>query len=257
MMTKPPERRPPLYLLTGLIIGLIFGLVLIIVFPANRVNLSPANLASDYKTQYRLIAALAYASSGNIGRAQARLSLLQDGDPVRALAAQAQLALADNSTQREARALASLAADLQTLNDSAQSTSAAVNTPNPDEQGALATPFQTTAENAVYHLKSQELLCESSETPPLVKMFVFDAKGNAQAGVRISMASADGSEDFFTGAHPEFGPGYAEYELTPNVTYSLSIQGTQLVGGLKAAACETEAGDPAWGSWLLIFNAAE
>ncbi len=257
MMTKPPERRPPLYLLTGLGIGLIAGLVLIIVFPANRVNLSPANLAEDYKTQYRLMVALAYASSGNIGRAQARLSLLKDSNPVRALASQAQLALADNSTQREARALASLAADLQVLYASAQSTSAAVNTPNPQEQGALATPFQTTAENAVYHLKSQELLCESNETPPLVKIFVFDAKGNAQAGVRISMASEAGSEDFFTGARPEFGPGYAEYELIPNTTYALSIQGTQLVGGLKAAACETDAGDPAWGSWLLQFEAGK
>jgi hypothetical protein len=29
------------------------------------------------------------------------------------------------------------------------------------------------------------------------------------------------------------------------------------MGGLKAAACETDAGDPAWGSWLLMFNAEE
>jgi cytoskeletal protein RodZ len=257
MMTKPPERRPPFYLLTGLIIGLILGIVLVILFPAAHVDLSPTNLADEYKAEYRLMVALAYASSGNIGRAQARLAILADGDPVRALASQAQLALADSNSQREARALASLAADIQILIDSAQSTSAAVNTPNPDQQGAVATPFQTTAENAVYHLTSQELLCESADSPPLVKIFVFDDKDNAQAGVRITMTYTGGSDEFFTGAKPEFGPGYADYELTPGPQYTLSIQGTQLMGGLQAAACETEEGEPAWGSWLLLFNAEE
>lgn len=257
MMTKAPERRPPFYLLTGLMIGLILGVVLIILFPASRIDLAPANLADEYKAEYRLMVALSYASSGNIVRAQARLALLGDGDPVRALASQAQLALVDSSSQREARALASLAADIQILFDSAQSTSAAVNTPNPDQQGAAATPFQTTAENAVYHLTSQELLCENADSPPLVKIFVFDDQDNAQAGVRLSMTSAEGTDEFFTGAKPEFGPGYADYEMTPNNQYVLSIQGTQLIGGLQAAACETEAGDPAWGSWLLLFKAEE
>lgn len=257
MMTKGPQRRPPFYLLTGLIIGLVLGLILIILFPASRVDLAPANLADEYKVEYRLMVALSYATSGNIVRAQARLALLGDGDPVRALASQAQLALVDSSSQREARALASLAADIQILFDSAQSTSAAVNTPNPDQQGAVATPFQTTAENAVYRLSSQELLCESADSPPLIKIFVFDGNDNAQAGVRLSVNSVDGNEEFFTGARPEFGPGYADYEMTPGNQYTLSIQGTQLIGGLQAAACETDEGEPAWGSWLLLFKAEE
>lgn len=255
MMTKSPQRRPPFYLLTGLIIGLVLGTLLVILFPASRVDLAPANLADEYKAEYRLMVALSYATSGNIVRAQARLALLNDGDPVRALASQAQLALIDNSSQREARALASLAADIQILFDSAQSTSAAVNTPNPDQQGAVATPFQTTVENAIYRLSSQELLCESADSPPLIKIFVFDENDNAQAGVRLSVTSADGTDEFFTGARPEFGPGYADYEMTPGNQYTLSIQGTQLIGGLQAAACETEEGEPAWGSWLLLFKA--
>jgi len=257
MMTKGPERRPPFYLLTGFFIGVILGLVVIILFPASRVDLAPANLADEYKAEYRLMVALAYASSGNIVRAQARLALLNDGDPMRALASQAQLALVNSSSQREARALASLAADIQILFDSAQSTSAAVYTPNPDQQGVMATPFQTTAENAVYRLTNQELLCESADSPPLVKIFVFNNKDNAQAGVRISMTSTDGTDEFFTGAKPEFGPGYADYEMTPGRQYALSIQGAQLMGGLQPAACETEEGDPAWGSWLVLFKAEE
>ena len=254
-MTKPPERKPPFYLLTGLLIGLMFGLVINIASPAKRSNLTPATLSDEYKDQYRLMTALAYASSSNIGRAKARLAWLGDNDPVRALASQAQLSLADSKSQRQARALASLAEDLQSFLDSAQSTSVAVNTPDPSQQGAQATPFAETAENASYIMKSQELLCKSSDTPPLVKLFVFDAKDNAQAGVKLTIASSQGTEEFYTGAHPEQGPGYAEYELSPGVQYTLSVQGTALVGGLQAAACETDAGDSAWGSWLFIFNA--
>jgi hypothetical protein len=255
MMTKQPENRPPLFLLTGLIFGLIVGFVIAwILLPPRVDTIGPADLEEEYKTEYRLMVALAYASSGDLGRAQARIALVGDNDPVRALASQAQIALTDSSTQREARALASLATDLQGFVVSAQSTSVAVNTPNPQEQGEVATPFLT-GEDATYELQNQQLICESSSTPPLLKIFIFDERGQAQAGVRLSVSYEDSEDEFFTGAWPEFGPGYAEYELTPQVVYNLSILGNQAMGGLKAAACETEEGEPAWGSWLLLFNA--
>lgn len=257
MMAKEAPQRPPLFLVTGLVLGLIAGFVLAwILWPPKVTTIGPANLNEDYKAEYRLMVALAYASSGDLGRAQARIALAGDNDPARTLASQAQIALAGNSTQREARALASLATDLQTFALSAQSTSGAVNTPNPEDAGAIATPFQTDSD-ATYELSSQELLCESSETPPMLKMFVFDERNQPQAGVKLTMSYEGGEDEFFSGARPEFGPGYAEYEMTPGTVYTLSIQGTQVMGGLKAAACETENGDPAWGSWLLLFNAPE
>jgi len=52
-------------------------------------------------------------------------------------------------------------------------------------------------------------------------------------------------------------PGYAEFILTPRLVYSLSINGVEAMGGIQAAACETDAGEPAWGTWLLLFNEAE
>ena len=84
--------------------------------------------------------ALAYAATGDLGRAQARLALLQDGDAVRLLTSQAQFALGNSATQREARALAGLAADLGDLIASQQATVESVNTPNADNQTA-STPF--------------------------------------------------------------------------------------------------------------------
>lgn len=255
-MTKTPAKRPPLYLLTGLVLGLLFGCIIsFVIAPLQVSSVGPSHLADDAKDQYRLMIALAYASSGDIQRAQARLAHLGDADPARALNAQAQVALGNQTTQREARALASLANDLDTFQASAQSTSIAVNTPNPQDAGAAPTPF-VADEGGVYTLTSRELLCESSEAPPLVKLFIFDASGQAQAGVRLAMQNGDSSSEFFTGARPEFGPGYAEYEMTPGETYILSIAGTETLAGLQPAACITEAGDPAWGAWLLLYNRA-
>ncbi len=257
MAKEQSKRRPPLYLVTGLVLGLLFGCMLsFIAFPLQVASVGPSHLADDHQDQYRLMIALAYASSGDISRAQARLDQLGDPDPARALSAQAQLALGNSATQREARALASLARDLETFQASAQSTSVAINTPNPDEAGAAPTPF-VADESGVYTLSSRELLCESSEAPPLVKIFIFDENGQAQAGVRLAMSDGSDSSEFFTGARPEFGPGYAEYEMTPGETYILSITGTETLAGLQPAACITEAGDPAWGAWLLLFNRAK
>lgn len=257
MMTKEPQKRPPLYLITGIVLGTLFGcMISFLIAPVTVNSVGPDSLAEEYKEQYRLLAALAYASSGDLPRAQARLALLNDNDPVRALSSQAQIALADSARQREARALASLAKDLETFQASAQSTSIAMNTPNPDEVGAVVTPILA-EEGGVYRLENRELLCESTQAPPLVKVFVFDADGQAQAGVRLAMTDTEGSQEFFTGARPEFGPGYAEYEMTPGSTYILSIAGIETLTGLQPAACMTEAGEPAWGAWLLLFNREE
>ena len=257
-MIKNPQQRPPLYLVTGLITGLVVGLILVwIVWPPRVMDVSPASLEESYKGQYRLMAAFAFASSGDLGRAQARIALLQDGDPVRALTAQAQVLLANNATQREARALAALATAMQDFATTQSATAEAINTPNPEDQDQVSTPFESGAESATYELDSQELVCDSVETPPYLQVFVFDANANPQAGVQLSLESVDGVVELSTGLHPEMSPGYAEFILTPREVYSLSINGSEIVGGIQAAACQTETGEPAWGTWLLLFNEVE
>ncbi|MGH2583096.1 MAG: hypothetical protein ACRDFQ_09415 [Anaerolineales bacterium] len=255
MINQQP--RPPLYLITGFMLGAILGLVLILVFPVRLRDVSPGSLAPEYKDQYRLQTALAFAASGDVGRALARIELLGEADPVRSLVSQAQIALADNNTQREARALAGLAAALDAVLANRSATAFAVNTPNPEQQGDLATPFETGGEGASYVLRDQKLLCENAQQPPFLQLFIFNAQQNAQAGIQLTIGSADGSDQFATGMKPEMGPGYAEYELTPGEVYILSINGVEAIGGLQAAACETAAGDPAWGTWLLLFDAAQ
>ena len=82
-----------LYLLTGLLIGLGLGLLYAwVISPVKYVDTSPASLRADFKDGYRAAIASAYLASGNVERAQSRLALLGDPNPVQALVNQAQQA---------------------------------------------------------------------------------------------------------------------------------------------------------------------
>ena len=112
---RPPaeEKRGDWYLLTGLILGLILGLIYAwVINPAVYQDTAPASLADPFKDRYRSMIAQAYESTANLERAVSRLALLEDPDPVYALGAQAQQALAEGQSA-EAHALALLASALQ------------------------------------------------------------------------------------------------------------------------------------------------
>lgn len=109
---EPLENRSAWYLLTGLVIGLALGLIYTwLINPVVYVNTEPASLEAPYKEFYRLTIAQVYSATGNFDRAYKRLALLEDKDPVLALGAQAQSALADGDIE-DARALALLASAL-------------------------------------------------------------------------------------------------------------------------------------------------
>jgi len=109
----PEQKRGAWYLLTGLVLGLIFGLIYAwLVNPVVYQNTHPASLKDSFKNSYRSTIAQAYAETANLDRAISRLVLLEDPDPVYALGAQAQQALAEGQPE-EARALALLASALQ------------------------------------------------------------------------------------------------------------------------------------------------
>jgi hypothetical protein len=109
----PPDKRSPLYLLTGLIIGLLLGLIYAwVINPVIYENSAPASLDEGDKDIYRKTIAQVYAVTGNLERAASRLALLEDPDPILALGSQAQLALAAGNDS-DARALALLASVLQ------------------------------------------------------------------------------------------------------------------------------------------------
>ena len=107
------EERGPWYLLTGLVIGIVLGLLYAwIISPIEYVDTTPNTLRTDYQDHYRLTIALAFQSTGDLARAQARLDLLGDDDSALALAEHAQRHLGEGGTADEAQALANLAAIL-------------------------------------------------------------------------------------------------------------------------------------------------
>ena len=108
-----PEERGSWYLLTGLIIGVALGLFYAwVLHPTQFIDTSPASLKAEYKERYRVLIASAYQANGDLVRAKARLQLLGDADMYTALAEQAQQALADGSSPKEARALGMLSVAL-------------------------------------------------------------------------------------------------------------------------------------------------
>ena len=108
-----PQKRSPLFLLSGLVIGLLLGLVYAwFINPVIYENTVPASLGATDKDVYRGTIDQVYAITGDLERAVLRLALLEDPEPVFELASQAQRALAAGN-DTEARALALMASVLQ------------------------------------------------------------------------------------------------------------------------------------------------
>jgi hypothetical protein len=83
-----------------------------VLFPHRATDAQPGALRADFKDQYRSVVAASYAATGNLPRAQARLSLLGDANPIDSLNAQAQRMLASAQTFERADQVAALASAL-------------------------------------------------------------------------------------------------------------------------------------------------
>ena len=110
---EEPPKRSPWYLLTGVVLGLILGLVYAwLINPVIYESSTPGTLGEADKDFYRVMIAQVYETTGDLERASLRIALLEDPDPVYAMGAQAQRALAAGR-EGEAHALALLASALQ------------------------------------------------------------------------------------------------------------------------------------------------
>src|SRR5215217_2074917 len=114
-MERHSMRRVRWDILFALLIGLGLGLAYAwVLSPHPMTDAQPRALRADFKDQYRALIAAAYAATGNLPRAQARLAILGDANPVDALNAQAQRMLASAQTFERADYLAALASALET-----------------------------------------------------------------------------------------------------------------------------------------------
>jgi hypothetical protein len=283
------ERRRPYYLITGLVLGLLLGMLYARVLnPPVLVNLTPGRLNPADQDQYRLMIALAYQTDGDLGRASARLDLLGN-NPLADLASQAQRMLASGGSMDEARVLALLAqalaqpfAPLPTIEPSPTITpsstpelptltpsptldlAAVVHSPTPSRtppQGASPTgaatytprPSNTPQPTAGAPFLPQEsrAVCDVPGAAGYLVVEVQDAAGTPVAGVRIVVSWPGGQDEFYTGLHPQIDPGYADFNMTEGVIYSVRAgEGGQAAEEISTGGC----GMGVNGGWSVLFQ---
>lgn len=72
-------RQAPLYLLTGLLLGLGLGLLIgYRILPVQFFDIAPSSLQQDYKPDYLAMVGLAYNADRDIGRAESRIRQMID-----------------------------------------------------------------------------------------------------------------------------------------------------------------------------------
>jgi hypothetical protein len=271
------ENRNNWFLLTGIVIGLVLGVLYsLVINPVTYVDAGPDSLSQANQDHYRLMVALAYRANGDLGRAQARLRLFDDDNPAYTLGAQAQRSLANGGDADMARALAQLAADFN--NPLPVAVVAATSTPGvtltPPEVQMLeetptpevtATPLITFTPRATlrslptlaapFDLRQREIVCGPANPEGLLQIEAVDGNGDPLAGVQIQITWSDGEDLFYTGLYPRISPGYADFQMEPEIVYSLRVgEAGETVTGLYASPCEDGEGDAYWGGWLLRFG---
>ena len=278
------ERRFPWDILLALILGIALGLTYSwMLSPVQVIDSAPEDLRADFKDQYRAAIAASYASNGDLTRAQSRLALLKDADVYQALSAQAQQLLAAGQT-RESQQVAQLASALQGLapvatpspmvvaqNTSTQNppsslpgTQTIADTPAPLETEtplpfytATARPTQTLVPTPgkPFELGSQENTCDESLGEGLLQVIVQLTSRRQLPGIELILSWSSGEEHFFTGLKPELGNGYADFAMSPGVTYTLrAAEGGAIVPGLTSPTCQASNGGTFFGGVRVVLQ---
>ncbi len=259
------NRGRAILIVFGLILGLAAGLVYSwVLSPVEYTDTAPASLRQDFKEDYLSLIASAYAASGDLDRARARLALLGVIASPEEISRLAQSRLADGRPESEARALAQLAAVL------GDRPSPLLGTPSPTTiQSALPSPTGTIPPSptfrpsptpsptpgAPFSLIEQEVLCDPDLPEPVIQVLVQDAAGDGVPGVQILVIWDEGQDRFYTGLKPELGAGFADFTMQPGTTYSLQlIDGESPVTGITSEGCTSPSGEGYDGSWLLVFE---
>lgn len=281
-----------LALTAGFGLGLTYAWV---IAPIQYVDAEPRILRDDFKDHFRSAIAAAYAANMDLERARVRLDLLGDPDPSQALVAQAQRMLAAGESPEAVQDVARLASALEgevAANQPSPTTETIItDTSIPDDLAetpvqpeititAISTTPEPTIEieatntslpqlsatprptrtptatlGAPYQLIGEETVCEPDLAEGLLQIVVYDIRRNQIPGAEIVVTWSNGEEHIFTGLKPELGHGYADFLMTPDVTYSVRMSdGGTPASELSVPTCENENGDSYLGGLRLTFQ---
>ncbi|RPJ26756.1 MAG: hypothetical protein EHM33_10470 [Chloroflexi bacterium] len=108
---------------------------------------------------------------------------------------------------------------------------------------------------APFALTGQESLCDSNLPDGLLQVLVLNSNRRQLAGVEVVVTWDGGKEQFFTGLKTELGNGYADYIMTPEVTYAIQLaRGSDVALGIVAPTCQTSSGETFFGGIKLTFQ---
>ncbi len=286
---REERHRPPFYLLTGIILGLIIGFAFsFYLFPIEYSNVPPETLQSVDKDQYRLMIAYAYHANQDIGRAKARLGLLREDNLEEILLNQAQrserrndaqilLSLYDvllKSSTIEASnpqiptqtkiptlpgtvVITTTPSTSESITATIQTVKTATSKPTQPAVTKTVFPTQTIVAGATipFRLVEQKTVCDPNSNEPSIQIEVLDKENKPIANIRILINWEGGQDIFFTGYFPEISVGYADFLMEPNISYSVQVgEIGEIVNQIITPECENDSGEKYWGNISLLFG---
>lgn len=264
------------WILIGLVIGLAGSLYYAwIVSPVVYTDAVPARFSDEFKREYIVLVSQSYALTGNWEQAEQRLQALNDPEPAELVAALLDEAIRSGEPNRVIRNLAVVAQQLGVENTAVSrfgpDTGATVTptptpTPVPPEATITATatprptntPFPTSTATSRpsptaqpnYRLLDQQRVC-TDEDALRIEVVTLDAFLNPLPGVQVQVEWQGGQDRFFTGFKPDIGPGYGDFTMSPEVSYTVFLaDGSTEVSGLRIEPCDTGFD----GGWQLTFQ---
>ena len=280
-MSDEQQSFPWIPLLAGLVIGLIGGVYYAwYLNPVNLTNISPQQLTAADQQAYVMLVSEAYLQEADLERARGRLSSTGAHDLAGLVVSQANAAYLGGAAPEEVRGLTVLAEALggdplaaaifsgTTAPTSSAGTPTATfegipsPTPSPDIPTPTLLPVRPTVTptpvlipaDTTLKLIAKEPICQDDYPAGRIEIYVNNIEGNGIPAVEILIEWAEQQATFFTGLKPEIDPGYADFQMAPNQTYTVTLVGlAEPVVGIDSHACETSSGTAQTPTYQLIY----
>lgn len=240
-----------LFLALGTVAGLSWAWL---VAPRQPAGSSPAQLNIQDREIYLRLVADSYAADGDPSLAAQRLAALGP-DGRSQLAALVAGDLGDARASGEVTRLATLAVALGI--DSPAVALLAPPRPLPpataDPTAAIeATPTsQPTDGQPRFRLVDRGPLCNPGEPAGRIEILVVDTVGEPLPGLVVSVTWNEGQDAFYTGFDAARGPGYADFDMEPDIVYAVAIADDEPSAvDLQIHACP----DGKAGGWRLEYQ---
>ncbi len=274
----------------GLMLGFAVGIGVGIVYawnvnPVVQSNVAPWQLDSNGQKAWLIAVSVAWARDGDLVAAANRLNDLRWGSDTFSKVAQAACELARSSYAQsqsgllairsmaalaEGQGQTSCAAEVVALSTSTltpTSTPApitptlvppATKTPFPTLgttfTPATDTPFPPTLPPSDFRPIRTDAYC-NPQLPSLLEVLVQDSSGTGIPGVEIQVDSTEGSDHFFTGLELDHDPGYADFHMKPDLTYTVTLTGSPAHSDpLTASPCTQRGSGSSITSYRVYFR---